>query len=329
MNKLRFLYIVFYYTSVINFFFWINRRKQIVVTYHNVINDNLFDSAPHLGVSNRLSEFNKQLGLILTKLKVVTEIGISQSCIITFDDGYRNNYTVALPVLQKHRVKAYFFIPVSMLEGSEILWVDKMLLWISYAPKNNYVFFSEFSISLDSQNRLEAWKTMWQWLMKNYSFKSILLNRMEELFSFQNIQCDKELFQSRFGKISLDEINEMKEHGNLIGAHSVAHDVLSKLTNLFELKQDFNICYSFVGSFYNTRIYSYPFGGDDQLNSNVFQACKEAGFTSAFVNFDSKVENNLSISRLSLGNTTDKYTIYAKISGLESFLRKLKKIVYG
>jgi peptidoglycan/xylan/chitin deacetylase (PgdA/CDA1 family) len=308
-----------------SFFFWLNRKKQVVVTYHNIINDDFFDSAVHLGVSNRLSEFDKQIKLIISKFKVVTEIGKPKSCIITFDDGYRNNYTVAFHVLQKYKINAYFFIPVSMLKSSEILWVDKMLFWISYVPSGNYNIFKELSLRIDSKSRFESWKTIWQWLMENYSLKLQLLSRMDELYSFNNIKCDSKLFQMRFGNITSDEINEMKMYGNLIGAHSVNHDVLSKFTSFEKLRHDFDVCYSQVNNFYNTKVYSYPFGGNSELNKDVIRTCREAGFSSAFVNFEIETENNFSISRLTLGNANDKYSIYAKLSGLELFLKKIRK----
>ena len=48
--------LVFYFfmthLGVIRFFYWLNRRKNVVLTYHNVIPDALFDHSPHLGVSH-------------------------------------------------------------------------------------------------------------------------------------------------------------------------------------------------------------------------------------------------------------------------------------
>src|SRR5262245_50086968 len=67
-----------------------------IVTYHNVLPDEIFDDALHLGVSHRMSEFKAQVDLIRSRLKVTTDfMGSPGTCVITFDDGYKNNIAAA------------------------------------------------------------------------------------------------------------------------------------------------------------------------------------------------------------------------------------------
>ena len=40
---------------------------------------------------------------------------------LSFDDGFRNNFTNALPILEKHEVPAIFFVPSSLVEAN---WTD-------------------------------------------------------------------------------------------------------------------------------------------------------------------------------------------------------------
>ena len=41
----------------------------------------------------------------------------ANAAVITFDDGYRDNHDVALPVLQRHRMSAAFFVATGYLDG--------------------------------------------------------------------------------------------------------------------------------------------------------------------------------------------------------------------
>lgn len=50
----------------------------------------------------------------------------SRPAVITFDDGYRDNYTVALPILQRHGVKAAFFVATGFLEGG-MMFNDRVI----------------------------------------------------------------------------------------------------------------------------------------------------------------------------------------------------------
>ena len=45
---------------------------------------------------------------------------------ITFDDGYADNRTVALPLLQKHKLSATFFIATGFLDGGR-MWNDSII----------------------------------------------------------------------------------------------------------------------------------------------------------------------------------------------------------
>lgn len=50
----------------------------------------------------------------------------ARSACITFDDGYRNNYEIALPLLQEYGVTATFFVATGFLDG-ESMWNDLVI----------------------------------------------------------------------------------------------------------------------------------------------------------------------------------------------------------
>jgi peptidoglycan/xylan/chitin deacetylase (PgdA/CDA1 family) len=52
---------------------------------------------------------------------------------VTFDDGYADNATVALPILQKHAIPATFFIAPGFLNGGR-MWNDSVIEAVRHAP---------------------------------------------------------------------------------------------------------------------------------------------------------------------------------------------------
>lgn len=52
---------------------------------------------------------------------------VEKSVVITFDDGYRDNYTTAYPILRKHQLPATFFISSAYIENQNEFWPDKLI----------------------------------------------------------------------------------------------------------------------------------------------------------------------------------------------------------
>ena len=58
---------------------------------------------------------------------------------VTFDDGYENNFTYALPVLQAAKVPASIFVTCMSLENYDYLWADAVDICTHYYPQRSLV----------------------------------------------------------------------------------------------------------------------------------------------------------------------------------------------
>ena len=103
-------------------------RPVMVLMYHRV-NDIVDSPAAHLTVS--VSDFEKQLQYFTTKYQILglrddwrnlKKTGI----VLTFDDGYADNYTKALPLLEKYNIPATFFITTENIDTKEEFWWDRL-----------------------------------------------------------------------------------------------------------------------------------------------------------------------------------------------------------
>src|ERR1043166_4490896 len=54
---------------------------------------------------------------------ILTGSPLRSSVLLTFDDGYLDNYTLAFPVLRSHGVQAVFFLPTAFIGTAHLpLW---------------------------------------------------------------------------------------------------------------------------------------------------------------------------------------------------------------
>lgn len=116
----------------------LKRHHGVILAYHRVQ-----DSAEDAHMSVRTRTFERQIDYLQKHFQILSLDRIEESrrypekedcCIITFDDGYRDNYLNAYPVLKKRHVPAAIFV-VSGNVGKSSKWVsgDEMRDMVSHS----------------------------------------------------------------------------------------------------------------------------------------------------------------------------------------------------
>ena len=101
------------------------KKQPLILAYHS-ISKNRTDA---LSVS--ASEFDRQLKWLKNKnYKIVSiedavKIKNQKSAVITFDDGYRDNYEIAFPILKKYGFNATIFLATDFVGTEKIYHWDK------------------------------------------------------------------------------------------------------------------------------------------------------------------------------------------------------------
>lgn len=319
-------YIIGYYLGL-NKICRFYKKKQTVLTFHNVIPDIYFDNSVHLKATGSLPEsvFRKQIKYVTKDYTITTDLNKKRHIVITFDDGYKNNHDIVIPILKEYNAKAYFFLSFSNLNSIKPLWIDKILYWFSYVPYGEYkIRNSNYSLTNEVSRLKEYWK-LFEKIKNNYALRYTIIQDLENLYSFNKIKINSNYYTLRFTGLTSNDIKKMSHEGFFIGAHSVYHDMLAKLTPS-ELDNDFKTCKQNVGTIYNTKVMSYPYGGPVQISQKVLDCAQKHGFTYAFANSPLVKHTKYSSLRITLPYmTTDKYIISAYLSGYHSFLKSLLK----
>ena len=110
------------------------RPALIVLNYHRIGEPDDYDSGL---VEATAGAFDEQMAFLKKRYKVC---GVSEalelienpkkierpSFLITFDDGYRDNHSTALPILRSHGFQAVYFLTTGYVGTNRIPWWDQI-----------------------------------------------------------------------------------------------------------------------------------------------------------------------------------------------------------
>lgn len=114
------------------------KDRAVVLMYHRVLTEEeLGRSSSHKGIIVGDGVFEKQIRFLSRTFEVMRpedfnrhlEKGVpfkSGSCLLTFDDGWEDNYTNALPVLERFRIPALVFLTEGFIGSDRVFWQERM-----------------------------------------------------------------------------------------------------------------------------------------------------------------------------------------------------------
>ena len=113
------------------------RRRAVVLTYHRVLPDEaLARTWSHPGIIVTRATFDAHIRTLKRVFRVLSVEEFvhaldnggfrAPSCLITFDDGWRDTFTEAWPVLRQHDVPATVFLPVDYIGADRMFWQEEL-----------------------------------------------------------------------------------------------------------------------------------------------------------------------------------------------------------
>ncbi len=174
-----------------------------------------------LGRNYRLISMN----VLLRELQEVQ--GREQAVVITFDDGYRNAYTDAFPILAKYRVPATVFLTVGAVESGCVSWYDRVFLSLDSIPRQT------LEVSLDRPRKfvLDSKMSLMRTALESGSYLRKLPDD-ERRSCCARLEAQLQWDESRFvnGMLTWGQVRAMARSGISFGSHTLTHPVLDKLS---------------------------------------------------------------------------------------------------
>jgi peptidoglycan/xylan/chitin deacetylase (PgdA/CDA1 family) len=268
------------------------RDFLLVLNYHRIGNpdEDRFDP----GVFSATAEqFNQQLAYLKRHVSLVTlaealafvEGKINEKkcrcrVLITFDDGYLDNYNIAFPILRSHGAQAVFFLATDMVGSCHVPWWDHIAYLLRTAQRRRFTlsYPNSLAVNLDKNGLHE-------------SLKAVLLSYKNPANS-DSARFIRELAEEAKGDepsgtqrrfLSWEEAREMSRCGMSIGSHTHLHQVLSQLDTgrqFEELSISRAIFREKLGV--EIDVLAYPVGGKSSFTDLTKGAARDAGYRAAF-----------------------------------------------
>ncbi|MCA8989508.1 MAG: polysaccharide deacetylase family protein, partial [Planctomycetaceae bacterium] len=197
--------------------------------------------------------------------------------LITFDDGYRDNYELAYPVLKQAGVPAVFFIASGLIDRPRVAWWDEIAWMIQHSDRNEIEpnpFFPEgLSLKLEDRSFSKSRAVKTYWSLKDEQTEDYL-----NLLASQTGagRAPLELAESLW--MTWEMIREMQQAGFDFGGHTVDHPILAQISvdrqraeireNRERLIQELGVAPS---------AFAYPVGQSHMFTEQTMQILKEAG----------------------------------------------------
>lgn len=306
-----------YSTNLVRLGHTLFSRFLTVINYHR-INDVTpdFDSF-RLNVSATPSMFEEQMQYLSRWFHVVSveEVVLwlcgkanlpPHAALITFDDGYLDNYTNAYPILRKYNFPAVIFLTTGHINTDEPFYWDLAAYCFFHTTKSSVLFPDNTEKHWNNEREREFISNSWIESLKALpdAEKKKWVN---ELPTQLDARPPKGYFQNLM--MNWNQVREMSRNGIEFGGHTIKHPILSRVS-LEQARAEINGSISQIEKELGKSIlsFAYPNGLNNDVNSSIENITADAGCKVAFTLINGPVSlrevksNPFAIRRIFIGN---------------------------
>jgi len=245
-----------------------------------------------------------------------------KAVVITFDDGYRDNYLHAYPILKRYKIPATIFLTTGYIEADKLFWWDKLGYIIHHTTVSQLNLDELGNYSLQSElDRFQTSSIVTKRLRKVPEETKNLL--IDKLAGICHVEIPPDL--ARELTLSWDEIKEMNNNGVSFGARSVTHPILPNIPleqARYEIIQSKRAIEERLGK--EVTAFSYPNG---DFNDRIDRVVRESGYACAVTttpNLLASRADPYQLSRIGVGEDFNKFK--AVFSGLYGDLKAILRL---
>ena len=306
----------------------LSRRSLIVLTYHRVVAKDQSGARPSNTLFN--CDFEKQIEYLVSRYHITrgeeARLFLSgegnlptNSVLLTFDDGYENNYAQAFPVLQHYSATATFFLTTGLIGRNHAsLWfdeLDSLLSTNSISPVIECLKAVGLPAGVENDSVVRKW------------IKGLPRQPRENAIETLKDRLGNAHFSRRADITDLmtwEQVREMANAGMTFGSHTESHQILAS-ANAEEIEDEL----------LNSRLkiegetgrpcwaFAYPNGAVGDFEVSHIEALKAAGYACAFTQIPGFVGPGMdpyALPRIAVPDSGDIRVFASRVSGVHQWL---------
>jgi peptidoglycan/xylan/chitin deacetylase (PgdA/CDA1 family) len=234
-------------------------------------------------------DFDAQVRHLATTFDVITPDDLpdiqagrrGRFAMITFDDGYRDNFEIALPILRSQGARASFFVTTGFVDGTEDAWWDRIASIVESGVGRPL----EAPPYLDTPLHIEAGAQAAARHRLLATYKRLPGEDARRFLALLEAQAPRAARASGSGRtwMSWDEVRGLRDAGMHVGGHTHSHPVLARL-DVHAQERELKTCATRLSSELGRAMatFSYPVGGADAFDDATRSHLAALGVRYAF-----------------------------------------------
>jgi peptidoglycan/xylan/chitin deacetylase (PgdA/CDA1 family) len=272
-------------------------RDVRVLAYHRVLpelDEARYKFDVHL-VSAVREEFDWQMAYVARRFRPVTCKQVvdainggpplpRRAVMVTFDDGFDDNCTVAFPILRRHGVPALFFLATGYIGTQRVFWFD-WLVHVLLATAVPEIRLEALDVTLNLAGSSDS--------RRDEAFKLLrLLKRVPDAQRLEVLEDLRHLARVELSAadaalsapMTWAQVREMSQGGMEFGSHTVSHPILSRVIDDAQLQHELTDSKRAIEAVTELPVtaLAYPVGGSGAVSDKVVNATASAGYGFAF-----------------------------------------------
>ena len=288
------------------------RWKNVQILLYHRVHDDWDPFFPAISVDT----FEKHLNFLASEFNICPlEEVIEQmngysvpdnAIVITFDDGYKDVYDNAFPILQRLSIPATVFLTTGSVGSGNLLWHDTVF----YAFRETQALFLE---DFGNEGQIYPLRSLEEKLFAQKEILKFLWSLGEDERSYwigrlvEMLDVSAEVNGSDL-MLTWDEVRLMHASGISFGSHTVSHPILSSLSadraqqEIYESKRIIEEKLAVT-----VKTFAYPNGRKCDYNETTKSILKEAGYYCALTTIFGANQNGQDLFELRRGGPWEEY----------------------